>query len=66
MEKAVKNHSKKAMTNDVEKQIEYYGYKMESFNMKEEEAMGDIDGDGYFVFANKRRFKDAWLDSLNE
>ena len=28
--------------------------------------MGDIDEDGFFVFSNKRRYKDAWLDSLNE
>ena len=28
--------------------------------------MGDIDEEGFFVFGNKRRFKDAWLDSLND
>ena len=28
--------------------------------------MGEMDEDGYFVISNKRRFKDAWLDSLNE
>ena len=34
--------------------------------MKEEEQIGQIDEQGFFVMANKRRFKDAWLDSLNE
>ena len=34
LEKAVKNHSKKAVSKNVEQQIEYFGYKMEPFNMK--------------------------------
>ena len=33
--------------------------------MKDEEQMGQIDEDGFFVFNKKRRVKDAWLDSLN-
>jgi len=31
----LKAHSKKAVTKDLEKQIEYFGYKMEPFNMKD-------------------------------
>lgn len=27
--------------------------------------MGDIDEDGFFVFKNKRRNRDPWLDSLD-
>ena len=34
--------------------------------MKEEEELGQMDDEGYFVMANKRRYKDAWLDSLND
>ena len=64
LESALKNHSKKAVSTNVEKQIEYFGHKMEAFNMREEQEMGDIDEDGFFIF--KRRHKDAWLDSLNQ
>ena len=34
--------------------------------MKEEEELGQMDDEGFFVMANKRRYKDAWLDSLND
>ncbi len=34
--------------------------------MREEQEMGDIDQDGYFVFNDKKRARDPWLDSLNE
>lgn len=28
--------------------------------------MGDIDEEGFFVFKNKRRMRDPWLDSLEQ
>jgi hypothetical protein len=62
----VRAHSKQVATKDLEKQIEYYGYKIEPFNMKEEQQMGEIDEDGFFVFSKKRHLKDAWLDSLHD
>lgn len=34
--------------------------------MKEEQQMGEIDEDGFFVFSKKRHLKDAWLDSLHD
>ena len=39
---------------------------MEPFNMREEEQMGEIDEDGFFVFNRKRGYRDAWLDSIAE
>jgi hypothetical protein len=32
--------------------------------MREEEGMGDIDEDGFFVFKKKNQYKDAWLQSI--
>ena len=33
--------------------------------MNDQEQIGDIDNDGFFVFKrNKNQVKDAWLDSL--
>jgi pantothenate kinase len=40
IEKAIKSHSRKIMTKDVEQQVEYFGYKIEPFHMREEEEMG--------------------------
>ena len=34
--------------------------------MREEEQMGEIDEDGFFVFNRKRGYRDAWLDSIAE
>lgn len=34
--------------------------------MREEEGMGDIDEDGFFVFKKKNQYKDAWLQSIEE
>lgn len=61
----MKNHSKKATTHSLENQIEYFGYAIEPFNMREEEEMGDIDEEGYFVFKRKNKNRDAWLESIN-
>ena len=36
MERAINTYSKGAATKDLEKQIEYFGYKIEPFNMKQE------------------------------
>ncbi len=34
--------------------------------MKEEQEMGDIDQEGFFIFHGKRRSRDPWLDSLDQ
>lgn len=39
---------------------------MEPFNLREEQDMGDIDEEGFFVFHGKKRARDPWLDSLEE
>lgn len=65
LEKALKNHSRNTFSKDLEKQVQYFGYKLEPFNMKEEEEMGEVDEEGFFVMNDKRRVRDPWLDSLN-
>jgi hypothetical protein len=34
--------------------------------MKQEEQLGEIDEDGFFVFSKKRQNKDAWLQSIED
>jgi hypothetical protein len=61
----IEEKQKKSQQN-IEKQIEYYGHVIEPFNMRNEEEMGDVDAEGFFVFKrrNKGEVRDAWLDSL--
>ena len=40
IEKALKSHSRNTFSKNLEKQVQYFGYKLEPFNMKEEEEMG--------------------------
>jgi hypothetical protein len=62
----VNTFSKGAATKNLEKQVEYFGYKIEPFNMRQEEEMGEIDEEGFFVFSKKRQNRDAWLQSLED
>jgi len=45
--------------------VTYFGHVIEPFNMRNEEDMGDVDADGFFVFKKRKgEIRDAWLDSL--
>lgn len=54
----------KESVNSVEKQVKYFGHVMEPFSMKNDDDLGEVDKDGFFVFKKKNRVRDAWLDSL--
>lgn len=43
----------------------YFGHVIEPFNMRNEEDMGEVDAEGFFVFKRRKgEVRDAWLDSL--
>lgn len=52
----------------IKSQIDYYGYVLEPFNMKNERGVGKLDDEGFYVFDHKKEneARDAWLDSLDQ
>ena len=63
---AINKSSKQRTEKSLEGQIEYFGHAMEPFHMREEEELGEVDGEGYFVFARRRKVRDPWLESIEE
>ena len=52
----------------IKSQIDYYGYVLEPFNMKNERGVGKLDDEGFYVFDHikENEARDAWLDSLDQ
>ncbi|CAK60112.1 unnamed protein product (macronuclear) [Paramecium tetraurelia] len=66
--KFVKSNESKQTLKSIKDQIDYFGYEIEPFNMKNERDVGKFDDGGYFVFdkAKDKSVNDAWLDQLDQ
>ncbi|CAD8110492.1 unnamed protein product [Paramecium sonneborni] len=66
--KFVKINESKQTLKSIKDQIDYFGYEIEPFNMKNERDVGQFDDGGYFVFdkAKDKAVNDAWLDQLDQ
>lgn len=62
------NNEEKAIGKEDYDRMEYFGYVIEPFNMKEDRETGKIHEDGYVEISKKkeRDLRDPWLESLEE
>ncbi|CAD8189797.1 unnamed protein product [Paramecium pentaurelia] len=66
--KFVKLNESKQTLKSIKDQIDYFGYEIELFNIKNERDVGKFDDSGYFIFdrAKDKSVNDAWLDQLDQ